>query len=141
MWFSNVTHGALGNLRRGSGAAPGGRGWSPTSPWLEGLPFQLSYMTEFLRNKVKMISCEEKVSLPGKTPEIEIEHICQRDNDNLMFASSKMQKKKKKKCLKLPILKLAGKMCETWLLKPERKQPEDAGITPFPAGWCRFAFF
>lgn len=73
-------------------------------------------MIEFPSNKVNMISCEEKVSLLGKTPAIGIEHICQNDNDNLMCASSKMQKKKKN-YLKLPILKLAGKMCETWLLK------------------------
>lgn len=96
-------------------------------------------MIECLSNKVKMISCEEKVSLPGKTPEIEIEHICQHDNDNLMFASSKMQKKI---CLKLPILQLARKMCEAWLLNPGKEAARRMQALPLPpAGWCRFAFF
>lgn len=98
-------------------------------------------MIAFLSNKVNMISCEEKVSLLGKTPVIEIEHICQNDNDNLMFASSKMQKKKNF-YLKLPILKLARKMCETWLLKSGKEAATGCKHCPFsPAEWCHFAFF
>lgn len=39
-----------------------------------------------------MTSFEEEASLWGKTPVPEIEHKCQIDNDNQVFASSKMEK-------------------------------------------------
>lgn len=96
-------------------------------------------MIEFLSNKVNTISCEKTVSLLGKTPVTEIGHICQNDSDKSKVC---IFKDEKKKYLKRPILKLAGKMCETWLLKSGKEAvPRMQTLSLFPSAMVSFHIF